>query len=95
MSVTCPAPEAPAAVATPAGWIVTRSRQDGRCKAVAIPSKSRAGLYHLVTRHGCDCAGFAYRGRCSHYVALRRYLVDAERAKIAVQPVRVPLLRYA
>jgi hypothetical protein len=32
-------------------------------------SVSRHGDLHRVTPWGCDCLGFLYHGRCSHYAA--------------------------
>lgn len=48
-------------------WIRTTDRATGRQLAVAVPSQSTPGLYHLVSRKGCTCKGFEYRGRCRHY----------------------------
>jgi hypothetical protein len=58
-------------------WIKTRDNRTGRQIAVAVPSKSVAGKYHLVSLGQCDCQGFAYRGTCSHLRA-----VQAEVAKV-------------
>ena len=52
-------------------WIRTRDRRTGRQLAVAVPSASVPGKFHLTTSATCDCRGFFYRGDCSHLRAVR------------------------
>lgn len=53
----------------PHGWIKCVRRQNGR-RAYGVPSRSVAGLWHLVTLEFCTCKGFRFQGRCSHLEAV-------------------------
>jgi hypothetical protein len=70
-------------------WIRTRDNRTGRQLAVAVPSKSQAGKYHLVTMAHCDCKGFAYRGSCAHLTAVLAEVAklgaDAALAEVAAE----------
>lgn len=37
-----------------------------RPTAVKVPSRSQEGVEYTVTLPGCDCPGWAWRGRCAH-----------------------------
>jgi hypothetical protein len=52
-------------------WIRTKDRRTGRQLAVAVPSASVPGKFHLTTSSSCDCRGFFYRQTCSHLRAVR------------------------
>lgn len=83
---------------TGAQWIKTRDRTTGRPLAVAIPSASQPGKYHLVTRRTCDCLGFQHRGRCRHHDALLAELRAQDETVLAAaeaargEPIHVPLV---
>jgi hypothetical protein len=64
-------------------WIRTKDRRTGRQLAVAVPSASVPGKFHLTTSSSCDCRGFTYRGDCSHRRAVR--------AEIAVRQAPTPV----
>jgi hypothetical protein len=52
-------------------WVKTRDNRTGRQLAVAVPSQSTPGKFHLVTLTTCDCKGFSYRGDCRHVRAVQ------------------------
>jgi hypothetical protein len=52
-------------------WIRTRDRRTGRRLAVAVPSASVPGKFHLTTASSCDCRGFQFRRTCRHLEAVR------------------------
>jgi len=62
-------------------WIRTVDRRTGRQLAVAVPSQSKPGLYHLVSLAGCDCRGFAYRQTCRHWRAVQAEAIKRAQAK--------------
>lgn len=70
-------------------WIRTRDNRTGRQLAVAVPSKSQAGKFHLVTLAGCDCRGWKFRGTCAHLVAVQAE-ADRVRADQAPAPIVEP-----
>lgn len=63
-------------------WIRTVDRATQRPLYVAVPSRTVSGKFHLVSSAGCDCRGFAYRGRCSHFDAVT---AEAQRVTSALQ----------
>jgi len=58
---------AEALLADPGRWSPGRSKADGQSFWVIQGSK---GTAHWATSFGCTCKGFAYRGCCSHVVAV-------------------------
>jgi hypothetical protein len=52
-------------------WIRTRDNRTGRRLAVAVPSASVPGKFHLTTSSTCDCRGFQFRRTCCHLEAVR------------------------
>jgi uncharacterized Zn finger protein len=66
-------------------WFKVRSRQTGKVVAVAIPSASRANLWHMVTFTSCDCPAFAHQGDCFHRLALHIRNEQGKREQAAAQ----------
>jgi hypothetical protein len=66
-------------------WIRTTDRQSGRPLFVAVPSKSQAGKYHLVSSQGCDCVGFQYRQACSHFTAVQTEATRRQSAELEAE----------
>ncbi len=58
---------AEALLAAPEKWSHGRSKVDGRSFWLIQGSK---GTAHWTSSYGCTCRGFAYRGCCSHQVAV-------------------------
>lgn len=61
-------PLAPPPIVRP---IRARDRRTG-ATLMLVPSASRPNLYHRVSASMCDCAGFGFRGTCSHLEVARR-----------------------
>ena len=54
-------------LADPGRWLHGRSKETGEQFWVIQGSK---GAAHWATNYGCTCKGFAYRGVCSHVLAV-------------------------
>ena len=67
-------------------WLTGRSKVSGRPFFV-IPGSKGVAHWTAADGSGCTCRGFAYRGQCSHVLAVKARHA-AERAAQPVTPCR-------
>ena len=75
--------------AEPERWLTGRSKASGRPFFV-IPGSKGVAHWTAADGSGCTCRGFAYRGQCSHVLAVQ-LRQDRERAARQVPGARYPV----
>ncbi len=77
--------------AEPERWLTGRSKANGR-RFFVIPGSEGIAHWTAADGSGCTCRGFAYRGQCSHVLAVK-LRQDRERSALQTAdryPVRPP-----
>lgn len=58
-------------------WLKLRDRNNGKVRAIGIPSRSHPGRYHEVRPESCSCPAGQWRVQpCAHRAALQLLLAQ-------------------